>query len=275
VLVCSAGDDLVVLSAEGVAGVVTEAGALFGGTHQVGEAHCPHPALQAHRVEIYDYGVDRGTIDPATLVRAAGIALYQPCCVQSLFVASASRRIFGPSIVGVRLVHLSGHTDPRGTFTEVFAAHWETGIAPVQWNIVRSQAGVLRGMHIHARHEELFCLIEGHATVGLHDMRADSATAGCPALYDLSAFDLAFISFPRGVLHGWLFHEPSIHLGATSEAFATYGEDDNNGCHWADPELGLPWPFEPWIVSERAAAFPRLQDLRQQYSMISVGSPKS
>jgi dTDP-4-dehydrorhamnose 3,5-epimerase len=175
---------------------------------------------------------------------------------------SASQRGWGSAIDGVRLVDLDAHDDERGSFVELFAAHWDAGIAPQQWNLVRSEAGVLRGMHLHERHEELFCVIECHATVGLHDLRAGSSTEGCSALYELFAADLAFLTFPSGIVHGWLFHERSVHLGAVSEPYSSYGVDDNDGCHWADPELGLPWPFEPWVVSERAASFPPLRDLR-------------
>jgi dTDP-4-dehydrorhamnose 3,5-epimerase len=189
-------------------------------------------------------------------------------------VPCGSEQVFGPPIEGVRLVHLTRHADRRGAFTEVFADHWDTGFMPVQWNVVRSGAGVLRGMHLHVRHDELFCMIDGRATVGLHDLRAGT-TQGRSALYDLTADDPAFVTFPRGVIHGWLFHEPSGHLGATSEAFATYGEDDNDGCHWSDPELGLPWPFEPWIVSERAAGFPPLCELRKRYMATRVALPRA
>jgi dTDP-4-dehydrorhamnose 3,5-epimerase len=178
-------------------------------------------------------------------------------------VSPASKLQFGSAINGVSLVHLEKNEDARGSFTELFATHWNVGVVPEQWNLVRSEAGVLRGMHLHRRHDELFCLISGHATVGLHDLRPGSATEGNSTLYELFAADLAFATFPRGVVHGWLFHEPSVHLGAVSEPYATYGVDDNDGCHWADPDLGLPWPFEPWIVSERAAGFPSLSDLRQ------------
>jgi dTDP-4-dehydrorhamnose 3,5-epimerase len=178
-------------------------------------------------------------------------------------LSPASKLVFGSAIDGVRLVHLEVNEDERGSFTELFAAHWDTGVVPEQWNLVRSEAGVLRGMHLHRRHDELFCLVSGHATVGLNDLRPSSVTEGRSTLYELFAEDLAFLTFPRGVVHGWLFHRPSAHLGAVSEPYATYGVDDNDGCHWADPALGPPWPFEPRIVSDRAAAFPSLAELRE------------
>src|SRR6266516_3223257 len=48
--------------------------------------------------------------------------------------------------VGVELFPLEMHPDTRGCLTEIFRAEWDTGVSPVQWNVVSSQAGVLRGV---------------------------------------------------------------------------------------------------------------------------------
>jgi dTDP-4-dehydrorhamnose 3,5-epimerase len=165
-------------------------------------------------------------------------------------------------IDGVRLTPIEVHADARGSFAEFFAAHRHSGIDPVQWSIVTSAAGVLRGMHLHVRHDEYFSVVSGRATVGLHDLRPDSPTAGAAATYELCGESPAALVFPRGLVHGWLFHEPTVHLQAVSEAHDHYGADDNNGCHWNDPELGIAWPFEPSVVSDRAQAFGSLAELR-------------
>jgi dTDP-4-dehydrorhamnose 3,5-epimerase len=152
--------------------------------------------------------------------------------------------------------------DHRGAFTEVFQAHWGTCITPVQWSIVHSHAGVFRGVHLHRRHDEYFAVVQGRATVGLRDLRPWSSTRGAWAMYDLSGADLACVTFPLGVLHGWYFHEESIHLQAVSEAYIDYGKDDNWGCLWSDPALEIPWPVtrEP-IMTTRAGDFPTLKGL--------------
>jgi dTDP-4-dehydrorhamnose 3,5-epimerase len=161
------------------------------------------------------------------------------------------------------IVHrvLSASDDPRGSFTEVFADHWDTGVSPVQWSIVRSVTGALRGMHLHRRHAEYVTVIEGQMSVGLHDARPGSPTCGAWARYELSAEGPALLAFPAGLIHGWLFHEPTTHLQGVSEAYADYAEDDNLGCHWSDPGLGIEWPFVPTVVAPRAAAFPSLDEL--------------
>jgi len=165
-------------------------------------------------------------------------------------------------IEGVRLSPIDVHTDRRGSFAEFFAAHRDPGLEPVQWSVVMSGKGVLRGMHYHARHDEFFSVVSGRATVALHDLRPNSPTSGLSATYELCGDAPASLVFPRGLVHGWLFHTPTVHLQAVSEAHDHYGDDDNGGCHWSDAELGIPWPFEPTILSERAGSFGSLAELR-------------
>jgi dTDP-4-dehydrorhamnose 3,5-epimerase len=167
--------------------------------------------------------------------------------------------VSGPHLDGVRFQHLEPHDDSRGVFTEVFCDHWGTGIDPVQWSVVQSAAGVLRGMHFHLRHEELMTVVAGHLSVGLYDAREGSPTEGQAGLYVLSGDRPALISFPAGIVHGLLFHERSIHLQAVTEASVHYAADDNHGCHWSDPALGIDWPFEPTILSDRQDRYPALE----------------
>ena len=54
---------------------------------------------------------------------------------------------------GVALRPLRMHRDERGVLTEIFRESW-AGLAAVQWNAVRSAAGVLRGVHVHVRHAD-------------------------------------------------------------------------------------------------------------------------
>ena len=159
---------------------------------------------------------------------------------------------------GVRLRPLQPHADERGVFTELFRDEWRAGVAPVQWNAVSSRAGVLRGVHVHPRHSDYLTLVSGRATVGLRDLRRASPTAGRCALVAMEGGAPAALTIPNGVAHGFLFHEPSLHVYAVSHA---WDPADELGCRWDDPDLGLAWPFAPALVSARDLALPPLATL--------------
>lgn len=170
----------------------------------------------------------------------------------------------GHMLEAVRLRKLKMHKDNRGWFTEFFRDDWDNGIEPVQWSIVRSEGGVLRGMHLHRRHEEFVLVIAGRLSVGLYDMRPGSPTEGRSMLVELAGDDLVSLSFPRGLIHGWYAHCPTLHIQSVSENYDRYGADDNLGCHWSDPALNIPWPERPTRVAPRAEAFPGLAELIEE-----------
>jgi dTDP-4-dehydrorhamnose 3,5-epimerase len=161
---------------------------------------------------------------------------------------------------GVRVRALEPHADDRGVFCELHRLEWDTEVAPVQWNAVRSEAGVLRGVHVHPRHDDYLVVFGGRATVGLRDLREDAPPGGRACCLELRGDAPAAISIPHGVAHGFYFHEPSLHIYAVSHYWDTA---DELGCHWADPELGIPWPMREARVSPRDEALPSLAELRE------------
>ena len=161
-------------------------------------------------------------------------------------------------IHGVGRRPLAMHADSRGAFTEAFRNSWGTGIEPVQWNLVRSHPGVLRGVHVHLRHDDYLIVVSGSATIGLRDLRRDSPTEGRTAMIELRGDALTALTIPPGVAHGFYFREPSIHLYAVSDY---WNAADELGCHWADPDLQLRWPTVSPTLSPRDASAPSLQDL--------------
>jgi dTDP-4-dehydrorhamnose 3,5-epimerase len=156
---------------------------------------------------------------------------------------------------GVLVRPLVEHRDPRGALSEVFRQEWATGMVPVQWSVTRSQAGVLRGVHLHPRHHDYLVVLEGHATAALRDLRPASPTSGLVASFSLRGDPLLGVTIPCGVAHGFLFHQPTLYLVAASE---TWDPDDELGCHWADPALGIDWPARPTCLSDRDLALPSL-----------------
>ena len=162
---------------------------------------------------------------------------------------------------------LVANADERGAFTELYRLEWETGVTPIQWNAVRSEAGVLRGVHVHVEHADYLTLPYGRAVVGLRDLRRGSPTEGLSALVELSGDEPASLVIPPGVAHGFYFLEPSLHVYAVSEY---WNPADELGCHWADPELELQWPDRSPLVSERDA---RSQSLRALLAELEPRQP--
>lgn len=158
---------------------------------------------------------------------------------------------------GVEVLELRGHADERGTFTELFRSEWELGVELVQWSAVRSEAGVLRGVHVHPVHHDYLTVAWGRAAIGVSDLRAGSPTPGAAAVVTLAADRPAAIRIPAGVAHGFLFLEPSLHVYAVTHS---WDPADELLCRWDDPSLGIDWPGEPLHLSERDAGAPSLEE---------------
>lgn len=162
---------------------------------------------------------------------------------------------------GVSVQPLVLHRDDRGVVSEMFREEWPGGIGAVQWNVVRSEAGVLRGVHVHPRHDDYLVVLEGRSTVGLSDLRRDSPTTGVGATVELTGDKPSAITIPSGVAHGFYFHTASLHVYGTTHY---WDPADELGCHWRDSELGISWPVERAVVSDRDAELPPLSALVAQ-----------
>lgn len=164
------------------------------------------------------------------------------------------------AITGVNLHRLTSHHDHRGSFTESFREEWGLGWRPLQWNVVRSAANVLRGVHMHRRHSDYLLVIDGRATIGLCDLRAGSPTESVATALAMDASQ-AFVAveIPPGVAHGFYFHTPAMHMYAVSHY---WDEADELGCQWNDSGLGIAWPMHAPTLSPRDAALGPLSALR-------------
>jgi dTDP-4-dehydrorhamnose 3,5-epimerase len=156
---------------------------------------------------------------------------------------------------------LRAHADERGVFTELYRREWEVGAEPIQWNAVWSAAGVLRGVHVHIRHDDYLTVPVGRASVGLRDLRRGSPTEGLTAVVELGGEQPAALTIPHGVAHGFYFHEPSLHVYAVSDY---WDANDELACNWTDPALGIEWPSATALVSDRDRGAQPLEALLAQ-----------
>ncbi|OZA08929.1 MAG: hypothetical protein B7Y02_12230 [Rhodobacterales bacterium 17-64-5] len=152
---------------------------------------------------------------------------------------------------GVLVRSLTQHADPRGMLAEIYRADWTASGPFQQWNLVHSNGNVLRGVHVHPRHCDYLLVLSGTMLLGLHDLRPDDPAARKSRFLTLSGDDPATVYIPAGVCHGFWFEGPTSYLYGLSTGWSMQEE---LGCRYDDPALGLDWPTKAPILSPRDAA---------------------
>ena len=169
------------------------------------------------------------------------------------------------ALPGVRYGAIVRHADPRGSFREL----WRAGDFPdepfVQANLSTSTVGVLRGLHLHRRQDDLWIVADGRAFVALVDIRPLLDGSGAAPGVETRELGIdEWVVIPTGVAHGFLALDPLqlVYL-VTNE----YDGSDELGFAWDDPAVGVPWPTlaatadgRP-ILSARDGANPPLAEL--------------
>jgi dTDP-4-dehydrorhamnose 3,5-epimerase len=152
-------------------------------------------------------------------------------------------------IPGVVLLRPDVHGDDRGFFLETIRED-AVGTAFVQGNHSHSRAGVLRGLHFHARQADAWYVVRGRCRVGLADLRTRT---GKPAslTVDLSEDDPATLYIPPGVAHGFA---AVTELDLVYWVTHYFDGRDEHGVAWNDPTLAVPWEVRDPILSDRDAA---------------------
>ncbi len=154
-----------------------------------------------------------------------------------------------PSNTEIRPLHQ--HKDVRGELYEFHRASWTDKGAFPQWNILRSKANVLRGVHVHMIRWDYMQLVEGEMLLGLHDLRPENPADRISIVTRVSADEPVAIVVPPGVCHGFWFTRPSSLIIGLSDEWDT---GDELGCRYDDPGLGLDWPAGEPILLPRDAA---------------------
>ena len=131
----------------------------------------------------------------------------------------------------------------------------------VQDNFSLSRRGTLRGLHFQNPFAQgkLVSVLQGEVfDVGV-DIRRSSPTFSRWFGMTLSAENKRQFFLPPGFAHGFLvLSEMALfHYKCTD----LYSPKDEQGFRWDDPDVGIKWPVENPILSQRDAAEPRLKAL--------------
>ena len=165
-------------------------------------------------------------------------------------------------IEGVVRYALTPHPDDRGRMSEIFRRSWlgEDASEMLQANLSESRAGVLRGLHLHRRQTDYWCLLAGAVFIGLVDLREGAPTFGRSADLRISADDGGdALLIPPGVAHGF-YAETAILLLYLVDRYYEGGGDEL-GLAWDDQQVSIAWPSRDPILSERDRSNPSLAEV--------------
>lgn len=116
-------------------------------------------------------------------------------------------------------------------------------------------------MHVHIRHDDYLTVPFGRALIGVRDLRVGSPTFGAVATVEAGDTSPTAFTIPRGVAHGFLFLQPSVHCYAVSRYF---DPADELGCRFDDADLDIPWPITDPVLSPRDHDLGSFAELLQQ-----------
>jgi len=173
--------------------------------------------------------------------------------------------IITTSIEGVLIIEPKVFMDNRGFFMETYNRnrYIKAGINTlfVQDNLSYSVRGTVRGLHYQVSHPQakLVQVITGEIFDVAVDIRSGSPTFGKWTGVHLSDRHRSQLFIPEGFAHGFCVLSETAHfLYKCSEFFAP---DDEGGIIWSDPDIGIDWPVEDPIVSEKDKQLQRLAEL--------------
>ena len=179
-------------------------------------------------------------------------------------------RVLPTSVPGVLLVEPDVFRDARGSFLETFhqTRYREAGISCsfVQDNQSRSVRGTLRGMHaqLNKPQGKLVRVVHGEIFDVAVDIRPGSTTFGKWTAANLSGETFRQMFIPPGFAHGFCVLSESADVAYSCTEF--YDRADEIGFRWNDPAIGIAWPIDRPVLSEKDAALPTLAELRTRLS---------
>jgi len=168
-------------------------------------------------------------------------------------------------IPDVILIKSKVFEDERGFFMETYKKpdFERAGIRGdfVQDNHSKSKYGVLRGLHFqrepYAQAKIIRCT-RGVIYDVVVDLRRDSPTFGKWVGVILSEYNRWQLYIPRGFAHGFLVLSDVAEV--VYKVDNVYAPDYEGGIIWNDPEIGIDWPIDRPMVSEKDMRWPTLRE---------------
>jgi dTDP-4-dehydrorhamnose 3,5-epimerase len=165
-------------------------------------------------------------------------------------------------LAGVIVVEPDVFRDERGFFLETFsrAKYARGGIDCefLQDNHSRSQRNTIRGLHAQRQHPQgkLVRVLIGSILDVVVDIRRDSPTYLKWISVELSADNFRQIYVPPGFAHGICITSDVADIEYKCTDY--YDPKDELRIAWNDPAIGIKWPIENPILSDKDRQAPTL-----------------
>jgi dTDP-4-dehydrorhamnose 3,5-epimerase len=157
------------------------------------------------------------------------------------------------------------HGDARGFFAETFREDaWASegvDVSFIQDNHSRSRQGTLRGMHFQTEpgQAKLVRCARGRVLDVVVDIRRGSPTFGRWEAVELDDQSMRQAFIPVGFAHGFCVLSDVADFVYKCSSY--YDPATERGIAFDDPEVGIEWPHDELLVSERDTAAPRLSEI--------------
>ncbi len=153
--------------------------------------------------------------------------------------------------------------DLRGFFLESYhqSRYEDLGVKVsfCQDNHSYSKKGVLRGMHFQKGQAKLVYCPKGEIFDVAVDIRQNSPTFGMWKGFYLSETNHRQLFIPDGFAHGFCVLSEEAHVMYKVSAF--FNKDLERGFSFKDPFVGINWPLQDPILSERDSKAPLFKEV--------------
>ena len=174
-------------------------------------------------------------------------------------------KISTTAIEGILIIEPKTFRDKRGFFMETYnqRRYNASGINAtfVQDNLSYSLKNTVRGLHFQMKHPQakLIQVILGEIFDVAVDLRPASDTFGKWVGIHLSNKNTRQVFIPEGFAHGFCVLSEFAYFCYKCSDF--YAPDDESGIIWSDPDIGIEWPVENPIISEKDKQYQKLSGL--------------
>jgi dTDP-4-dehydrorhamnose 3,5-epimerase len=189
-------------------------------------------------------------------------------------------KVINTKLEGVQIIEPKVFTDNRGFFMESYNLQIfeELGLKFdfVQDNHSLSvEKDVIRGLHYQLSpraQTKLIRVIAGAIYDVVVDIRKGSPTFSQWVGVILSDENHRMLLVPKGFAHGFCTLKENTHVQYKVDNY--YSAQNDRGILWNDPEIGIDWPTDNPILSDKDAKQPLLRDVEINFeysSTVGVG----